>query len=186
MNVGFLQQNIIKLLSQRNNLTLLVGGLLVSNVLLSSAILWKSEETILVPLQIEGQLRIQKGKASPEYLEHMGRDFARLLLDVSPGSFSYNHKTILKYVAPESYGSIQKQLITDGEQITALQLSTHFKPIEITAYPETMEVEVKGTLSSFISGKHLRDSQETILLQFTERGSGLLLESVTGGIPHES
>lgn len=186
MNVDFLKQNITKILSQRNSLTWLVGGLLLSNGILSCALLWKSEEVILMPLQIEGQLRIQRGKPSSEYLEHMGRDFARLLMDVSPVSFSYNHKTILKYVVPESYGIIQKQLMSDGEQLNALQLSTHFKPIQITANPETMEVEVKGTLSSYISDKHIRDSQETILLQFTERGAGLLLERVLGGIPHES
>ena len=165
---------------------LLVGISTLSNLFLSLAIFYKNEEVILTPLEMEGKLRFQRGRVPSEYLELMGRDFARLLLDVSPASFPYNHQTILKYVAPEAYGTIQKQLLKDGEQYTSLQLSTHFKPAQITAYPETMEVDVKGILTSYITDKQVHSSSENIRLKFTTRGAGLLLESVSGGNPHAS
>lgn len=186
MKVEFLQQNIIKLLSQRNGLLLLAGVLSLSNVLLVGALICKSERTILVPPYINKTLWVEGKEVSQEYLEEMGAYLSKLLLDISPSSFSYNHETLLRYAVPEAYGSLKSQLIKDGEHYIQLQLSTHFKPLEVIANPKSLEVHVKGLLTSFMAGKHIRDSQESLLLQFTQRGGGLLLESISGGNSHAS
>ena len=186
MNIEYLHQNIIKLLSQRNSLFILLAILSLSNVLLVAALICKSERVILVPPHIHKSLWVEGGEVSSEYLEEMGAYLSKLLLDLSPTSFPYNHETLLKYATPEAYGDLKKQLIHDGEQYTQLQLSTHFKPQEVIADPQTLEVQVKGLLTSFIAGKQIRESQETLSLKFTQRGGGLLLESTTGGIPHAS
>ncbi|MDI9635796.1 TraE/TraK family type IV conjugative transfer system protein [Geitlerinema splendidum] len=73
----------------------------------------------------------------------------------------------------------------DGEEYTKLQLSTHFKPTEVKAYPSKLKVEIKGNLTSYVAGKEISSSLETVSLQFTLRGAGLLLEKVTGGISHD-
>src|SRR5437660_12446522 len=97
----------------------------------------KSERIILVPPHIKRTLWVEGGEVSKEYLEEMGAYLSKLLLDLSPTSFSYNHETLLKYAAPEAYGTLKKQLLKDGEQYTKLQLSTHFRPAQITANPQT-------------------------------------------------
>lgn len=185
MRLDFLQHNIPKLLSQRNGLLVVVGILALSSVILSAGYLYKSEKIILVPPHIKKTLWVQGGEVSQEYLEEMGLYVAKLLLDLSPGSFSYNHDILLKYATPESYGSFKRQLMEDGEQYVKFQLSTNFKPMEVVAHPQTLEVEVKGTLASFVAGKHIRDSQETLFLKFSLRGDGLLLERASGGRPYE-
>jgi conjugal transfer pilus assembly protein TraE len=185
MRIDFLQHNITRILSQRNGLLIVVGVLALSNVILSAGYLYKSEKIILVPPHIKKTVWIQGGEVSQSYLEEMGLYMVKLLHDLSPASFAYNHDTLLKYATPEAYGSLKKQLMEDGEQYIKFQLSTNFKPMEVTAYPEILEVVVKGTLASFVSGKHIHDSQETISLKFSLRGDGLLLERVTGGKPHE-
>ena len=185
MKLDYLQQNITKLLSQRNGLLVVVGIMAFSNVILSVGYLSKSERIILVPPHIKKTLWVQAGEVSQEYLEEMGLYMAKLLLDLSPASFSYNHETLLKYATPEAYGSLKKQLMEDGEEYTKFQLSTSFKPTEVTAHPQTLDVDIKGTLTSFVAGKHIRDSQETLSLKFSLRGNGLLLERATGGKPHE-
>lgn len=179
MKFDFHQYNTTDLWSQRNRLFVLAGVLVFSNVLLGIGVLCKNEKTILVPPQITKTLWVQGGEVSQSYLEEMGLYMSKLLLDLSPTSFAYNHAVLLRYAIPEAYGSLKKQLTKDGEQYTKLQLSTHFKPTEITANPQTLEVEVKGQLLSYVSGKQVRDSQETLFLKFTMRGGGLLLESVS-------
>lgn len=185
MKIEFLQHNITRLLCQRNGLLVVIGLMAVSHVILGTVIAFKSERIILVPPQIKRSFWVEGKKFSKEYLEEMGVYLSKLLLDLSPSSFSYNHETLLKYATPEAYGALKKQLLRDGEYYTSLQLSTHFQPAQVTANAETLEVEVKGTLISYVAGKQIRNSQETLSLKFTARGGGLLLERVSGGIPHE-
>lgn len=185
MKAEFLHHNILKLISQRNVWISISALMAMSNILLSTGLFFKKERTILVPPHITKTLWIEGGEVSKEYLEEMGLYMSKLLLDLSPTSFPYNHETLLRYATPEAYGALKKQFMDDGEEYTKLQLSTHFKPTEVTAHPSKLKVEIKGNLTSYVSGKEVSSSLETISLQFTLRGAGLLLEKVTGGISHE-
>lgn len=155
-----------------------ISILSLSNVSLAISLFFRNTTTILVPFDLEKPCWVQRYKVSADYLEDIGRDVAMLLFDISPSSFSYKHKALLKHVAPEFYGELKKQLVKDGEHYVSLQLSTNFKPTQITAYPDTREVEVKGALTSYMAGKKVRESLETVLLRFTQRGGLLLLEKV--------
>jgi conjugal transfer pilus assembly protein TraE len=184
MKADFLHHNILKVISQRNAWIGVSALMAMSNILLSTALFLKNERTILVPPHITKTLWVEGGAVSKEYLEEMGLYVSKLLLDLSPLSFVYNHETLLRYTTPEAYGALKKQLMDDGEHYTKLQLSTHFKPTEVKANPSKLKVEVRGTLTSYVAGKEVRSSLETVSLQFTLRGAGLLLEKVTGGISH--
>ena len=185
MKADFLRHNILKTISQRNAWIRISTLMAMSTILLSTALFFKNERTILVPPHITKTLWVEGGTVSKEYLEEMGLYISKLLLDLSPTSFSYNHETLLKYATPEAYGVLKKQLIEDGEHYTKLQLSTHFKPTEVKANPSKFFVEVKGNLTSYVAGKEIRSSLETLSLQFSLRGAGLLLEKVTGGLSHD-
>ena len=185
MKTDFLRHNILKTISQRNAWIGVSVLMAMSSILLSTALFFKNERTILVPPHITKTLWVEGGAISKEYLEEMGIYIAKLLLDLSPTSFPYNHETLLKYVTPEAYGAFKKQLMEDGEHYTKLQLSTHFKPTEVKANPSKFSAEVKGNLTSYVAGKEIHSSLETVFLQFTLRGAGLLLEKVTGGISHD-
>ena len=186
MNHSFLNQDVTKFRFQRDWLIALTATLALSNVLLSLIVFGKREQVVLVPPHHAKSLRVQGNDISKEYLEELGVYMAKLLLDLSPASFSYNHEVLLKYVAPESYGVLKKKLMKDGEQYTKLQLSTSFKPSQVTATPKTLHVDVIGTLTSYIAGKEVESSQEIVSLEFTQRGGGLLLKRVKGGLQHES
>lgn len=184
MKADFLRHNILKIISQRNAWIRISTLMAISTILLSTALFFKNERTILVPPHITKTLWVEGGTVSKEYLEEIGLYISKLLLDLSPTSFPYNHETLLKYATPEAYGVLKKQLIEDGEHYTKLQLSTHFKPSEVKANPNKLHVEVKGTLTSYVAGKEIHSSLETLSLQFSLRGAGLLLEKVTGGLSH--
>lgn len=186
MNLSYSNQNTTNLRSQRNWLMVLSGILVLSNVLLSMIVFGKREQVILVPPHHTKSLRVQGTDISQEYLEEMGVYISKLLLDLSPATFMYNHEVLLKYVAPEFYGALKKKLLRDGEQYTKLQLSTNFKPSQVTASPKKLQVDVIGTLTSYIASKEVESTQEIITLEFTQRGGGLLLKRVKGGLQHES
>ena len=186
MRADFLHYNILKIISQRNAWISFSALMAMSNIVLSIALFLKHERIILVPPHIAKTLWVEGGTVSKEYLEEMGLYMSKLLLDLSPTNFPYNHETLLKYATPEAYGALKKQLLEDGDTYTKLQLSTHFKPTEVTASPGKLHVEVKGNLTSYVAGKEIRSSLETVSLQFSLRGAGLLLEKVTGGIEHDS
>lgn len=179
MNIEFLRRNILKLISQRNGWIGIATLTAMSTVLLSTALFFKNERTILVPPHISKTLWVEGGSVSKEYLEEMGMYISKLLLDLTPTSFTYNHEALLKYATPEAYGALKKQFMDDGEEYTKLQLSTHFKPSEVIANPKKLHVRVKGNLTSYVAGKQMDSSLETIFLQFSLRGAGLLLEKVS-------
>lgn len=182
MNFDFFKENILELRVQRNLLGILAGMLLLNNLMLSGAVFYSRERMILVPPRITKQLWVQGNQVSKEYLAEMGAYLSKLFLDLSPSTVSYNHGILLTYATPEAYGSLKKQFLKEAEEYTKLQLSTHFKPVEILANPETFEVTIKGSMNSYVAGKHIKDSQETVVIQFTHRDAGLLLEHVTGGL----
>lgn len=186
MNFDFFKENILDLRVQRNLLGLLAAALLVNNLILSGAVCFSRERIVLVPPRITKQLWVQGNQVSKEYLTEMGAYMSKLFLDLSPATVFYNHGTLLTYATPEAYGQLKKQFRKEADEYTKLQLSTHFKPIEILSNPETMEVTIKGSMRSYVAGKHIRDSHETVVIQFTHRDAGLLLEKVTWGLPQES
>ena len=152
----------------------------VSLVFLSVAVFCRHEKTILVPGHMTKSFWVQGDEVSKEYLEEMGVYISKLLLDLSPGNIVHNHKALLRYASPEAYGSLKKQCLKEEEDYTSLQLSTHFKPTSVSANPQTLSVEVKGILTSYVASKEIKSSPETIFLTFTHRGSGLLLERAAG------
>lgn len=186
MNIEFLDQDITQLLIQRKLLSALVGVLALSNVLLVTWTLGKKEKIILIPPQLENPFWVSGETVSEEYLEDMGHFMAMLLLDISPGSFPFKHKVLLRHTTPEGYGALKSQLLKDGEYYTSLQLSTHFKPSKILTKPETLEAEVTGSLTSFVGDKRVRETTETLTFKFTMREGAFLLERASGGNPHAS
>lgn len=178
MEINYLQQNITKLLQQRNVIAVISGIQTLAMSVLIIALAFKSERTILMPPEIKKPMRFQGTQVPKEYLEELGIYFSKLLLDITPSSFPHNHEQILKYTSPEAYGELKKQLMNDGEQYTKLQLSTHFYPTQVTVYSKTFEVEVKGMLINYIAGNKVKESQETVKLKFNNNGAGILLNSV--------
>ena len=186
MKFSFQKQTVSTLLSERNAWRGVTLVLSVSLVFLGISVIFKREKTILVPCPLTKSFWIQGDDVSKEYLEEMGVYMSKLLLDLSPGNVVHNHKALLRYASPEAYGRLKKQFLKEEEDYSSLQLSTHFKPTSVTANPQTLEVEIKGILTSYVASKEIKSSQETISLKFTSQGTGLLLERAGGVVTEEN
>lgn len=184
MRTDIRSQNLTDIRSQRNALLMVTCLLAANSVLLTGGLLFSSEKVIVLPPEPRQEFWIKGGKVSKEYLEDMGWGLSKLLLDLSPSTYVYNHEKLLTFTAPESYGRLKRTLAKEGESYKDLQLATHFYPSEITANPETLSVKVKGILSSFVGGKFVRSSEEVLEFKFSHRGGSFLLESITGAPSH--
>lgn len=178
MIFSFFKETILNLRTQRNGLTVVASILLLNNLILSGAVFYKRERMILVPPRITKPFWVQGSSVSQEYLTEMGAYISKLFLDLSPSSISYNHGTLLTYATPEAYGQLKKQFMKEADEYTKLQLSTHFKPSEVTVNSETLEVTVKGTLNSYVAGKHIRESQETVVIRFSHGDAGIQISEI--------
>ena len=180
MKTEYLSQNILNILPQRDVLAMLCGLLAVSNIVLASSLLFSNEKIIIIPPETRQSFWVKGSTVSKEYLEDMGWGLSKLLLDLTPSSYPYNHEKLLTFSTPEAHGILKRQLTKEGENYKSLKLSTHFFPSEITVDPKTLLVEVKGTLQSYVAGKLVKTTDEKVSLKFTQRGGGLLLESISG------
>jgi len=186
MRLDILQEKVTKRLAQRDTVLILSVIMALSNVILITAYVLKGERIVLVPPQIKNTFWVEEGSVSKEYLEEMTLFISQLLLDNSPSSCAYKRDIILRYATPEAYSALKKRLLKEEETYKELQLTTHFKPLEINASPETLNVQLTGYLTSFVSGQKVRESQEKLSLKFVLRGGKLMLESLTGGVNHAS
>lgn len=186
MKFDILQENITKLLAQRNTVLILSVVMVLSNVILVTAYVLKGERIVLVPPQIKKTFWVEEGNVSKEYLEEMALFLSQLFLDNSPSSCAYKRDVILRYATPESYSALKKRLLKEEETYKELQLTTHFKPLEIKTNPKTLNAQLIGHLTSFVAGQKVRESQEHLTLQFVLRGGKLMLESFKGGQSHAS
>ena len=183
MNLGFQTKNVNQLSSQLNawiRIAVLMG---VSTLILSVCVFYKTEKVILVPPHITKSFWIRGDEVSKSYLEEMGVYMTKLLLDLSPSNLDHNHRVLLRYATPEAHGKLEKQFFEEAQEYKGLQLTTHFKPVSVTANPQKLEVEVKGTLTSFVASKEVKSTQEILCLKFTHRGNGLLLEKAARVAP---
>jgi len=185
MKLEFMRTSASELYSQRNAALVAAGIMALSNLVLVTAYIFKGERTILVPPQITRSFGFEGGEVSKEYLEEMGLFISTLLLDMSPASAHFKHKTILKYAVPESYGALKKKLLKDEEYYKELQLSTTFKPAEVTADPQHLTATIKGYLASYMGTDKIQSEEINLRLKFALRGAGLLLEEVKGGPSHD-
>lgn len=185
MNLEIFEKHAAKLFSQRNAALVTAGLVALSNVILVGAYVMKGERTVLVPPQITREFWIEGGEVSKEYLEEMGLWMSTFLLEMNPTTASYKHKVLLKYVAPEVYGPLKAQFLKDEDHYKNLQLSTSFKPQEVNAAKDTMTVEVKGVLSSYMASGKVQDVPHVVTLKFSRRGAGLVLEELKGRVAND-
>ena len=183
MKLTFQKQNVQALLSQRNAWIGIAGLTALSTLILSVGVFYKEQKVILVPPHITKSFWVQGNEVSKTYLEEMGVYMSKLLLDLSPGNLDHNYGVLLRYATPEAHGALEKQFLGEAQDYRSLQMTTHFKPASVMANPQKLEVEVKGTLTTYVASKEIKTAQRTIFLKFTNRGSGLLLVQASPRTP---
>lgn len=177
MNAAILQQNLSKLLKQRNHTVMLLIAMLVANIVLGLALLTSSERVVIVPSNIKQKFWVATNKVSSAYVEEMAIFLINQLLDVSAASANYQRELILRHVAPEYYNVLNKRLQKEAEYYKEEQVATAFKPVEIDIDESSTSATITGDLISFVGTKRVSQQRDSYALKFRLKNNELLLTS---------
>lgn len=176
MNRLFEQTRISYLLSQRNILAGLSSILLVVVFLQSIFLFFRNERIIVSPPELHQSYWVEGNRFSESYLEEMAVFFAHLLLDVSSESLLYQGEVILRHVDAESYSRIRTKLFADAAKLKKENATSRFQPKKAIVSRKSMEVQLKGTMTQYVSGKDVSNYEETFVVRFSAKNGTIYLK----------
>ena len=176
MNRLFEQTRISYLVSQRNILAGLSSDLLVVVFLQSIFLFFRHERIIVSPPELHQSYWVEGNRFSESYLEEMAVFFAHLLLDVSSESLLYQGDVILRHVDAESYSRIRTKLFADAAQLKKENATSRFQPKKAIVSRKSMEVQLKGTMTQYVSGKDVSSYEETFVVRFSAKNGTIYLK----------
>src|SRR5271169_4298260 len=118
------------------------------------------ERIVLTPPAIDKSFWVTKDRVSASYLEQMGGFMAYLILDVSPSSVEWKKGTLLQYVVPDAYGTLQTRQDLEADRIKRLNATTQFSVGQLAPNEDDLSVNVKGRLATFINGTRTSDVEK--------------------------
>ena len=159
-----------KLLKQRNIAVVLGLAILVSNVLLSVAIISSDKEIVLVPNSIDRESSLTKGKMSQAYVEALSRDVVGLMLNVTPSNAEYSAKAILKITHPKFYGALKQALAQRSQDVINRRITNYFFPQSMMVGDDKTSVFVSGKFSSWVGKERVSEEEKTYSITYNYEG----------------
>ncbi len=133
---------------QENNFwRALCAVLVVTNLLLGVEVLVRKDVVVLVPPILKEQVRVGMNKADAKYQESWALFFALLLGNITPQNLEFVISEVQKYLAPEIYQDLMKDIGEQAMQIKEANVSTSFQPSQLTYDDKTGHVLVKGMMA---------------------------------------
>lgn len=120
----------------------------------------------LVPYQLDEPMRLSKNNPSPEQLYSMAWFVASNMVNVTPSSVDFNQKIILRYVAPEDFGNMEKILADNKDMVLKNNLSQLFEVRDYLVNPQNLTVVFHGTLRSWVSNQELPKKETAYKVSF--------------------
>ena len=172
-----LELNRISYLLSQRNLLAGVGALLLGVVLLQSIFLFfRSERIIISPPELHQSYWVEGNRFSESYLEEMAVFFAHLLLDVSAETLLYQGEVALRSVDADSYSRIKTKIFADAAKLKKENVTSRFQPKKARVMRDQLEVQLKGTMTQYVSGKSVSNFEETFAVRFSAYKGKLFLK----------
>lgn len=108
----------------------------------------RQQRVVLVPPGITEEAWVGDRQAGPEYLEAMTRFLLPLVTSFHPRSLSGQISLFLQHVAPEQYGAVRADLVSQGERAAKSDLSQVFYIQEVAV--EENRARATGLLKRFV------------------------------------
>lgn len=169
----------------------LLSASVCANVLLAAGILLKEDSvsTVLIPVgmnELTHPVTVSEARVDQDYLMLVARDLLSLAMNVTPANADFNRETLLKHVAPSSFGEIDETLKTRAQKIQRLRASTLFAVESMDVDCHNLTVKATGVLSHFIGKTETRRQKTTVAMRFTLTAGKLQLVSLTDNASDDS
>jgi type IV conjugative transfer system protein TraE len=180
MDHSILNQNIGKLVGQRNAFLFFSAALSVAVLLLSILLICKSERVVVVPTNGPA-CWVENSKASNAYVERMGIFLSDLLLNRSPSDVEQRNKSILEHVHPSAYHDFRKRLLQEQESILKGDQAFFFRTENSVVEPLAYVVEGEFIVLVGKNGGEpsaMQKSRKKFTLRFQCENGKILLTSM--------
>ena len=166
---------------------LLLAVSILSNLLLAVALAMadRTHRETMVPPTIHKTFWVEDSKVSPEYLEEMGFFLLQLSLNNSPVSAENNAKMLLKYVAPQSYGDMERTLLSNAKRLRENNASTMFSARSVTPNPNDNSIVFSGVMTTFIADKRVAEVSQTYIVRLAYSGGRVFVVEMRETDPKE-
>ncbi len=164
-------QNIKALVRQRNSIGILALLLGVSNLILSVALFFHAEKTIILPPEQKVRVWFQGNNVSRAYLEEMALFFGHLLLDKNDSNAAFQHKMLLKYIHPSATNKVIGMLNADYKRYQKEGLNTSFYPKKILADMNGKSVTLEGKFVARVGQRKVSEENKKYIFVFSNSQS---------------
>lgn len=153
---------------------------LICNVLLASRVAFVSDKTrqIITPPNINQSFWVDDSGVSKEYLNQMAIFLAQLNFNVTPATVDYQHTELLKFMAPEAYGVLDKEFRLTSATLKNDNVATWFTPQFVASDENTLTTVIQGEFYTTQGEKVVSRSQRSIELKFKYSGSKMTVTAM--------
>lgn len=179
MKTEFAIKKLNEVKSRLNILTLTCAGLIFVCVILSITVMNTSnnQKIILVPPAAKGQMEVNNGHFSPDYLREMTVFFTTLRLSVSPESISSSQETLINYVDPHFYKAFKKVLLAEKNAIQQGKISSIFYVKNIRSNSSKNTSYVEGSLKKFVGDREISNEDKSYLIKYSYNNGLIKIKS---------
>ena len=153
------------------------------NVILAMAILTKTDRvtTVLMPVtdtRPAASFEVTETTVSPDYLSLVARDLLTMVTYNTPTNVDRHRAQLMKYVAPESFGAIEAELVREAQLIKAKHASLLFDVTGHAVNANDLTVDFAGLRRTLIGKEETAREAMTYRLSFRMKGGRLYLKSI--------
>ena len=145
-------------------LAALLGLSLLANLALSVGLAGREAVTVLVPAVSGPVWEVGSSWAGQRYLEDAARTVSVTLLTLTPENAGHVREAAARMSAAEARGAIGAWVTAEAETMARRDLASAFYPRRIDADPETLTVEVRGELATWIGREPVGRERKTYRL----------------------
>lgn len=138
----------------------------------------RTHRETLIPPTINKTFWVEDDKVSPEYLEQMGVYLIQLALNRTPSNAVSQIDELLKYVAPQSYPELKKQLHSDALRQKEDNITIVFFPRHVTVDSGLQAVLFEGVTKKWIGDKPVGSDMKRYIIKFGYQGR-VFLEDIS-------
>ena len=154
-------------------LAVLLGLSLLANLALSVGMAGREAVTVLVPAVSGPVWEVGGSWAGRRYLEDAARTAAVTLLTLTPENAGHVREAAARMSAAEARGAIGAWVASEAERMARRDLSSAFYPWGVEADPESLTVEVRGELATWIGREESARERKTYRIAFRVDGGRL-------------
>lgn len=154
-----------------------IFGLLITVIYMSMSLYKKDTvvTTVITPMMINDEIKIEGEYLSPSYLEMMSNQFSQLLYTYHKANADYQFNKILQYVAPTIYQDMKSRFASEIRRIYGNDISSVFYPSGVSV--DGNVVRVGGVQKAWVGSQLVVDSVKYYEFSYSYNGV-LRIESI--------